>query len=574
MRIAGFSSLAVLCTLAMLLAPVSVRAGGLELLPGGTRSVARGGAVAARPEDAVGLLHNPAGLAYLKGDQLTFDLDFALREMCVDPYGYYGWGVYDDRLSDFGDPLVLKGDPRDPEIGGTYATTPLPKVCNTGQQLPIPNIAWVGKFGDDFAFGGGFVAPTVTTGTRFGGEDGTIAGPGGRALPTPTRYAVIEQTAEASSLTIGAAYKIIPELALGATFTYLGLKVKSRVIQNARSGTQPSLDWLVDLEAEDYFLPTITLSAHAKPFRGLDVTGSLRWVDDFDGSGEVVFETNTFQQQARTSSVPYRNDAIDLPGVRVGLPWAFGAALRYAGQLPGGGSPDGLGDPMDTELWDVEVDGTYYVNTRGSRNKVRAGNDFAIVTRNQDGSGTAQTVRGEDLEDVSIDRHLLDSIAVRLGGSFAVSPRKLAVHAGAFYENRGVEPAYVNIDNFALARVGFGLGVMWRIRDFDFTAAYGHIFQETVRIAPPEHQDARLYDSKNMDPLTGFDKRVGGSFDAGGNRVGGVVLEDPDAPSPDDADAVARLQQTSVLNSEPRVINAGEYTASFNIISVGAVYHW
>ena len=93
-------------------------------------------------------------------------------------------------------------------------------------------------------------------------------------------------------------------------------------------------------------------------------------------------------------------------------------------------------------------------------------------------------------------------MAVRLGGSFAIAPRQLAVHGGVFYENRGVEPAYVNIDNFALARVGFGLGFMWRVRDFDLTAAYGHIFQETVRIAPPEHQDARLYDTAWAGPST------------------------------------------------------------------------
>src|SRR5690349_15723255 len=185
LRGGALSLLVVVCSLALLVVPGPVQAGGLELLPGGTRSVARGGAVAARPEDAVGLLHDPAGLAYLEGDSLTFDLDFALREMCVDPYGYYGWGVYDDRTSDFGDPLEVKlGGNGKPIVGATYATTPLPKICNTGQQLPVPNLAWVGKFGEDFAFGGGFVAPTVTTGTRFGGKDGTIAADDGSALPT------------------------------------------------------------------------------------------------------------------------------------------------------------------------------------------------------------------------------------------------------------------------------------------------------------------------------------------------------------------------------------------------------
>jgi long-subunit fatty acid transport protein len=574
MRIAGFSSLGVLCTLAVLTAPSPVRAGGLELLPGGTRSLARGGAVAARPEDAMGLLHNPAGLAYLSGDQMTMDLDFALAEMCVDLYGYYGWGVYNnDRVSDFGDPLEVD-DENDPTIGATYASTPLPEICNSGTQFPIPNIAWVGKLSEDFALGMGFVAPTISTASRFGGRDGTIQRDG-RPLPTPTRYAAIDQTAEAFAPSVGAAYRIIPQLSIGVNVTLLMLSAKSRVIQNATSGTQPALDWLVDLEAEDYFLPTITVSAHVRPMPGLDMMAGLRWVDDFDGSGKVTFETNTFHQSGESGSVPYRNDAVELPSVRIGLPWALTAGVRYAGMLaePGDDKEPHLGDPMDTELWDIEADGTYYLNERGSDTRVTAAGDISIVTRTVDGGGESRAVSADDLEQVSVDRHLRDSIALRLGGSFALAPRQLAVHAGAFYENRGVDPAYANIDTFAFARVGFGLGVMWRVGDFDLKAAYGHVFQETIRVAPPPHQNRELF---NKDDITsGFDQRVGGTFDDGGTREGGTPLPDPDAPSPEDADAVARLRQSSVIpSSDPRIINAGEYTASFNIISLGATYHF
>ncbi|HMI94360.1 MAG TPA: hypothetical protein VK509_23470, partial [Polyangiales bacterium] len=390
MRIAGLSSLGVLCSLAVLNVPAPARAGGLELLPGGTRSVARGGAVAARPEDAMGLLHNPAGLAFLSGDQMTFDLDFALGETCVDLYGYYGWGVYEDRGSDFPDPLTLKSTEENPE---PYATTPLPKICNSGTQFPIPNIAWVGKLSEDFALGLGFVAPTVATGGRFGGRDGTIERDG-RALPSPTRYAAIDQTFEAFAPSVGAAYRIVPALSIGVNVTVLMLLAKSRVIQNGTTGTQPSQDWLVDLEAQDYFLPTITVSAHFRPMRGLDAMAGLRWVDDFDGHGKVVFETNTFQQSGDSGAVPYRNDAVELPSVRIGLPWALTAGVRYSGQLADSGDDKEphLGDPMDTELWDIEADGTYYLNERGSKTKVQAGGDIALVTRTVDGGGAAQAV--------------------------------------------------------------------------------------------------------------------------------------------------------------------------------------
>jgi hypothetical protein len=82
--------------------------------------------------------------------------------------------------------------------------------------------------------------------------------------------------------------------------------------------------------------------------------------------------------------------------------------------------------------------------------------------------------------------------------------------------------------------------------------------------------------AKESDPTSGFDQRVGVNFDNNDPKEG-RVLKDPSAPSPANADAVARLQQSSANQNSAipeRVINAGKYTASFNIISVGAVYHF
>ena len=136
-------------------------------------------------------------------------------------------------------------------------------------------------------------------------------------------------------------------------------------------------------------------------------------------------------------------------------------------------------------------------------------------------------------------------------------------------------PGYASIDTFAFQRFGLGVGAMIRLSPFDLVAGYGHIFQETLLVAPPLHEEVE--DSDPDDPTTGFDQRVGGSFAADGTRVGGYVLEDPDAPSGSQADAVAKGQQSSALPNpvrSERVINAGKYTAAFDVISIGAVYHW
>jgi hypothetical protein len=149
------------------------------------------------------------------------------------------------------------------------------------------------------------------------------------------------------------------------------------------------------------------------------------------------------------------------------------------------------------------------------------------------------------------------------------------VHAGGFYESRGVDPAYADIDSFAFQRIGLGLGVVLRVGAFDLQGGYGHIFSETLDVAPPPHQ--AVDEAAPGNPRSGFDKRVGGTFDSNGSRVGGVVLDDPRAPSPDKADAVAAKTQNSavVTRYQPnRVTNAGKYEAHFNVVSVGVVYHF
>src|SRR5882724_12744524 len=84
--------------------PAVARANGTTLMPGGAASVARGGATAARPEDPMAMTQNPAGLAFLPGHVALVGLDAPFQKMCVDPYGYYGWGVYNgDGTSQFGD---------------------------------------------------------------------------------------------------------------------------------------------------------------------------------------------------------------------------------------------------------------------------------------------------------------------------------------------------------------------------------------------------------------------------------------------------------------------------------------
>src|ERR1041385_1429928 len=291
MRLFGISCVAA----TILCAAEPARANGLELLPGGTESASRGGAVAARPVDGMALIQNPAGLAFMSGQQIMLDIDAPIHHRCVDPYGYYGWGVYTGARSEFGDPLA--GGPN------AYATSPLPRICNSARPGGLPQLSWIKKLSDRFSIGAGFVAPTVVTGLQYGGPDGTIETPYG-PRPSPTRYSLVKQEGEfALDPVVGAAFRFARWFAAGMSFQVFMLKAKATAVQNQYGGTQPATDALVEVETQDYFVPALTFSTHFRPTESLNFMAAFRWLDAFNGSGTVTYETNTFHSGALKASI-------------------------------------------------------------------------------------------------------------------------------------------------------------------------------------------------------------------------------------------------------------------------------
>lgn len=532
-------------------------ANGTTLMPGGTASVSRAGANAARPEDATAMLRNPAGLAFIPRSQLYVGIDAPFQRMCVDPYGYYGWGVDKAGTTGFGDQNAI-GTRDNPG----YAATPLSPVCNSAGTTPLPAVAAQGHITDNLVYGIGFLAPSVGIGMQFGGADGTVQTPYG-PRPTPTRYTLIQQKIiYANAPAFSLAYRLMHELAAGMTLQILSVAASSTQVQNPFGGTAPSTDFLSTVTAQDFFIPTLTFSVHAKPTRALNLMGAFKWSDDFRGSGDVAFETNTYYRSYQgidtgsLANAPFKNAPARLSEIVLRLPWAATAGIRYADVLKDNKDPDG--DPMDTERWDVEFDFDYSFDGRTSSNTASLGQDINLVTHTASGQTGSTLITAQDVGSVNINRHINDSYALRLGGSYSVLPRKFAVNAGVFYESRGIDLAYADVDSFAFQRIGMSIGIMARFKSWDLRVGAAQIVSETVEVAPSPSQN----------------QVVGGSFDASGNRIGGKVLTDPEAPSASKADAVAAKPQSAVGGNRNQVINAGRYTASFDVLSVGATFHF
>jgi hypothetical protein len=69
-----------------------------------------------------------------------------------------------------------------------------------------------------------------------------------------------------------------------------------------------------------------------------------------------------------------------------------------------------------------------------------------------------------------------DVVGVRVGGDFVVLPSLLALRAGGFFESKGQEDAYLNLDFDLGWKVGVGGGATVRVGPVDVSAAFQHTF--------------------------------------------------------------------------------------------------
>jgi hypothetical protein len=546
----------------------SVRADGEQLMPSGASSVARGGASAARPTDLSTMLRNPAGLVDLAGNSVFLSFDTGFSSICARPYGYYGWGVYDtaDRAGSPADLDAHQSEFGDP-TSTAYSARHLDSVCNSAPVGPLPSLAFSFHLGDRLVLALGLITP-VGVATQFGGKDGTIAVGKNQARPTPTRYDAITTEAIGADPTVSAAYSITPWLAVGATLQVLMGSASTYSVLALRAGTSPATDMYARAHGSDYFVPALTLAAYAKPTRRIRLAGSFTWQEGADGHGDLTITTGYYHSGATGNElVPYENDPVKLKRVRAGLPWLATLAARYA--QPSGKDADSS-DPMKNQIWDVELDADYTANSGAGPTQVQIANDFSLGFRRANGTPEMPLdVKQENLKQLNVETHLLDMIALRAGGSYNVLPGLLAVSAGGFFQSRSSSAAYASVANFGFARVGLGLGATVRVGSVELMAAYAHIFQEEINLAPPP---AEPRTQATSDPRSGFDQRIYQD-----SQLSDKPVMDPKAPSPSAASGVASGQQTAIFETSSlraRVVNAGRYVSSFNVLSLSIAHHF
>jgi long-subunit fatty acid transport protein len=382
--------------------------------------------------------------------------------------------------------------------------------CNDAAPFPAGNLGFAMKLSEKLGLGAGVFTPAGVGSLSFG-DDTIVTGVAeqmrpDQAYPITTtgtmsgnRFMLLERNVLAAFLGVGAGYAPIPQLRFGVMLASGFADVAFKNVASLAPGFGDQ-EILNEVEVADYFIPRVTASVASTPTEKLDLMLAFTWNDDIGAKGHVDLTANGIQGaplgDCRTKFVdPSSGVAVGKPGprcriddVELAVPYQrFEAVLgiRYADRTVARSS---VLDPMTQETWDIELD-AFWVNTSHVQTFVL---DVYDPAEPADTKPTVQFASDPNAEGLSVPfqaklpHNWDDTYGVRVGGDYNVLPGKLALRVGAAYETRAVPVKYMSVDYWPVSKVAVHAGLTYRVGPVDLTAAYAHIFNETVDVAVGE----------------------------------------------------------------------------------------
>src|SRR5690606_4801456 len=192
--------------LAGALAATPAMAGGLFVPGYGSQGQPRAGAFVAKADDASALFYNPAGLAKQRGTSIHLGFNLLDFDQTYQRTGSYELPSDGEALPWTGDPYPAVSDNSTPAIGvgGFHGIPTFGLVTDLGGRSPV--VLAVGLIAEH-AF------PEREYAENYQFEDPSTA-------PPPNRYDVIEQDVSVAFPSIGAGYRITPQIDVGVRLSW------------------------------------------------------------------------------------------------------------------------------------------------------------------------------------------------------------------------------------------------------------------------------------------------------------------------------------------------------------------
>jgi long-chain fatty acid transport protein len=400
--------------LASIVAPTpAAQAGGMYFTDRGARPAGRGFAFVAGADDAGALWYNPAGLAHA-GRQVFVDTTLTLL------------------------------DAEFTRIDGGGAVQPT--VSLEAPPLPIPMLAYTDGFGlERFNFGAGVLAPNLVP-KRWPAQI-TVAGV---PEPAPQRYSLIDLDGSAIvHVVAGGAFRLLPELTLGATAHVITGRLRSRQ-------TLSACDRAICTQPEN---------------------------PDFDAESEIDLP---FVGVTATFGAQYDAGPVRL-GASFTLPHRIGGTATMRVRVPAASVFDGAfvdGDTADVTL-DMAWIARAGVELRAIEDlRVEAAvvyegwsiQDELLVEPENVTLRNVVAIGDYDVGDVAVPRDMNDVVSLRLGGEYAFV-EEVTARAGVTYETGAFDDEYLTPLTLDSDKIVVGVGASVQVADGVWLdASYGHVF--------------------------------------------------------------------------------------------------
>jgi long-chain fatty acid transport protein len=458
----------------------------------GGRATGRAGAFAAKADDLSAVSWNPAGLANL--DATTFEIG---NQTSYNAYAY-------TRA-----PTVDYGSSTTPTVGFDQVKNGQP------WQAFVPMLAAASRLGrKDWTFALAAYAPPGISKLAF---------PLGSGQNDGQRYMMIDREAVFLKYVASAAWKYQDVFGVGASAEWIhvprlrySLLIDGTTLGGAANPVSSGFDMKATMQGSSLFTFNAILGAWYRPTPSLmfGVSGQVVPADVVTDSTLTVtpMDTSYGEVALLRNSRPANDVRVTLP-----LPLLARVGGRYVNRV------------NNLERFDVELDVEYVTWSRVKR--------FTIDTDGLDAYYTGRTV---PLGTITIEKHWRDTLAVRLGGDYAVMPGRVTLRAGGYYETAVAEPAYANVDFPGAAQMGGALGASIFFRQFEVALAYMLKLQPSMSVA---ESDARVYQQVPAGACTS-------------------PYTDPDTCNP------------NYLGQPSPAINAGTYSASSHFLSLSVLYRY
>ncbi|HKA88940.1 MAG TPA: outer membrane protein transport protein [Haliangiales bacterium] len=237
-------------------APAAARAGALYVGEVGPQGLERGGAFVAKADDPTALLINPAGLMKARRGEIFLGSTLAAYSLKYQKAGAY--------------PNQPNRSPQPAYVGQAYQ-----EIKSDSGPQPLPALAATYRFdGVPLAVGLGVFAPPAFPDRDFKCNVDENCVTGANGAPAPQRYDVVFQDASIILPSVGAAYRIIPDLDVGVRLSWGFGKIQARsftwgVIPNPEGDPTQDGDFSVDVK--DNFIPQAQVGVLYRPTSFLEL---------------------------------------------------------------------------------------------------------------------------------------------------------------------------------------------------------------------------------------------------------------------------------------------------------------